>query len=99
MPAPLIVPPRPAVSPPRMESRIGSGAGTRPARSSNSASCRSTRARRRSTRHSPPRPFPPVQVEVALPLVVTTEAHAEDDVVHLLRTDRRTDLLACERGL
>ena len=36
-------------------------------------------------------PLDPVQVQVDLPLVVAAEAHAEDDVVHLLGADRRAD--------
>ena len=44
-------------------------------------------------------PLDPVEVQVDLPLVVPAEAHAEDDVVHLLRADRGAHLLTRQRGL
>src|SRR5439155_24057337 len=40
-----------------------------------------------------------VEVQVDLPLVVPAEAHPEDDVVDLLRADRRTYRVAGERRL
>jgi hypothetical protein len=39
-----------------------------------------------------------IEMEVDLPLVVSSELHSEHDVVHLGRVDRRIDPLTVQRG-